>query len=201
MLFLGRMDLMFQLDKDKVVATSIYIASKNVPELTIGKMMKLIFLADKHHLVRYGRLITGDLYTAMKDGPVPSFAYDIFKDVLRKPVTPQGKCLEKSLAIDTSYQLPRFSARTEFDADQLSQSDILAIDETLLQFGEKSFEELSAITHAMAAYDKAWRSKGMFSKSARMKFEDFFEDDAGAIAGAKEEMIEDYHLKRSFAKP
>jgi uncharacterized phage-associated protein len=195
------MPVEFQLDIDKVVATAIFIASRNIPELTVGKMLKMIFLSDKYHLVRYGRTITGDRYDAMHDGPVPSFAYDLFKQILRKPFTPQGKRLADALIIDTNYQLPRFSARIEFDPEQLSKSDILALDETIQQFGDKSFEELSAITHTMAAYDKAWRSRGMFRKSARMKFEDFFDDDAGAIAGAREETIENDCLKKSFAKP
>lgn len=195
------MPLEFQLDTDKVIATAVYISSQNIPELTVGKMMKLIFLSDKYHLVRYGRPITGDHYEAMQDGPVPSFAYNVFKEVVRKPVTDQGRKLYQSLTIDTTYELPRFSARAEFDANQLSRSDILAIDETLKQFGNKHFEELSSMTHAMAAYDKAWRSRGFLSRKAPMKFEDFFEDDAGAIAGAKEEMIEDHHLRRSFARP
>lgn len=195
------MSLEFQLDMEKTIAASVFIASKNPPELTVGKMMKLLFLADKYHLVRYARPITGDHYDAMNDGPVPSFAYDLFKQVLRNPFTPQGRQLANALVIDTTYELPRFSARVEFDTEQLSKSDIVALTETLKQFGDKSFEELSAITHAMAAYDKAWRSKGMFKKSARMKFEDFFEDDAGAIAGAREETIENDCLKKSFAKP
>lgn len=195
------MPLEFQLDIDKVIAAAIFIASKNPPELTIGKMMKLIFLADKYHLVRYSRPITGDHYDAMQDGPVPSFAYDLFKQVLRRPFTAQGKQLASALVVDANYELPRFSSRAEFDPEQLSQSDILALNETLRQFGDKSFEELSALTHTMAAYDKAWRSRGLFKKSARMKFEDFFEDDAGAIAGAKEETIENDCLRKSFAKP
>jgi uncharacterized phage-associated protein len=193
--------LEFQLDIEKVIATAVFIASRNVPELTIGKMMKLIFLADKYHLVRYGRPITGDHYDAMNDGPVPSFAYDLFKQIVRKPFTKEARALADALTIDASYQLPRFSSRAAFDADQLSQSDILALEQTLQQFRDKSFEELSAITHAMAAYDKAWKSRRLFRKSAPMKFEDFFDDDAGAIAGAKEEMIENHHLQKTFAKP
>ena len=113
----------------------------------------------------------------------------------------QGRQLAAALVIDANYELPRFRARAEFDAEQLSRSDILALNETIQQFGDKSFEELSALTHAMAAYDKAWRSRGIFKKSARMKFEDFFVDDAGAIAGAREETIENDCLKKSFAKP
>jgi uncharacterized phage-associated protein len=193
----------FRLDADKVVATSIYIAQHGPPDLTVGKMMKMLFLADKYHLVRYGRPITGDKYEAMDAGPVPSFAYNLFKQLVIKPTTPPCRQLAEALDVDRSYQLPRFSAKNgaQFDADQLSVSDLKAIDKTIEQFGGKTFEELSAITHTMAAYDKAWKSKGFFSKSAHMKFEDFFDDDAAAIAGAKDEMVENYCLQKSFAKP
>jgi uncharacterized phage-associated protein len=196
------MPLDFQLDTDKVIATSIFIASQNIPDLTVGKMMKLIFLADKYHLVRFGRLITGDHYEAMQDGPVPSFAYNVFKEVSRKPASKPGQTLHQSLTIHNSEgELPRFSARVAFDADQLSQSDILALKQTIQEYGAKTFEELSELTHAMPAYDKAWRSKSMFKKSSRMNIEDFFDGDAGAVAGVKEEVIEKHHLQTFFAKP
>jgi uncharacterized phage-associated protein len=192
----------FQLDADKVVASAIYIAQRGVPDLTVGKMMKMLFLADKYHLVRYGRPITGDRYEAMNDGPVPSFAYDLFKQMLHKPLTEQCKRLASALDIDRSYELPRFrlNGASEFDKSQLSISDIKSLDRTVNQFGARAFEELSAITHAMAAYDKAWKSRGFFSRRAHMKFEDFFEDDAAAIAGAKDEMVENFYLRKSFAK-
>jgi uncharacterized phage-associated protein len=195
------MPLEFQLDIDKVLATAVFIARQDVPELTVGKMMKLIFLADKYHLVRYGRPITGDRYEAMNDGPVPSFAYDLFKQILRKPFTKEGRALADALTIDNAYQLPRFSSKAAFDPEQLSESDIVALQQTLRQFADRSFEELSSITHTMAAYDRAWKSRKLFRKSSPMKFEDFFDDDAGAVAGAKEEMIENHHLQKTFAKP
>lgn len=195
------MTIKFQLDIEKVIATALYIAKHDVPDLTVGKMMKLIFLADKYHLVKYGRPITGDKYDAMQDGPVPSFAYDLFKDILRSPKSEQGKRLAASLVIDETYVLPRFSTKQSYDADQLSRSDIRALDKTIGEFGGRKFEELSSITHAMAAYDNAWKSKSVFKKKAEMKFEDFFIDDSDAVAGAKEEMMENCHLRQSFAKP
>lgn len=195
------MAVKFTLDIEKVIASSIYIAQRDIPELTIGKMMKLIFLADKCHLVRYGRPITGDRYEAMKDGPVPSFAYNIFKELLRKPRAEQCKRLADALEIDRRYELPRFKARKDFDREQLSMSDTKALDVAIELFGNKTFNELRAITHAMVAYDNAWNARPKSRQASPMKYEDFFEDDASAIAGAREEMIEDYHLRTSFAKP
>lgn len=196
------MSVEFKLDIEKVIATSIFIASRGISDLTEGKLFKLMFLADKFHLVRYGRPITGDRYDAMEDGPVPSFTYDLFKrQVLKTPFTDQGRRLVAALEIDRDYELPRLKARQSYDAEQLSSSDISALEKIVNQFGQKTFYELSDITHAMAAYDKAWKSRGIFGKKAvLMKFEDFFIDDSEAIAAAREEMVDNYHLHKSFAK-
>src|SRR5207247_4693024 len=113
-------------------------ASRNVPELTPGKLFKLMFLAEKYHLVHYGRPITGDRYDAMNDGPVPSFTYGLFKkQILRRPFTEPGRRLAAALEVIRSSTLPQFKARRSFDPDQLSQSDILALDKTIQNLGTK----------------------------------------------------------------
>jgi uncharacterized phage-associated protein len=194
----------FNLDMDKVIAASIFIASKDskdVPQLTMGKLLKLIFLADKYHLVRYGRPITGDRYEAMKDGPVPSWAYDLFKrQVLRKPFTEQGRQLVKSLRVDRSQKNPLLRATAGYDRDQLSKSDIAALEATIAEFGRKSFNQLRDITHHMVAWKEAWDGRGKQEK-AHMKFESFFVDDPNAISSDVDEMIEDHHLRHVLAQP
>src|SRR4051812_34811550 len=101
------MPVEFKLDMEKVIATTLFLAGKNLPELTEGKLLKLMFLADKYHLVRYGRPITGDRYEAMNHGPVPSWTYALFnKQILKKPFTPEGKTLAAMLDIDTSGKYP-----------------------------------------------------------------------------------------------
>ena len=41
------------------------------------KALKLVYIADRYHLRKYGRLITNDTYFAMNYGPVPSGTKDI----------------------------------------------------------------------------------------------------------------------------
>jgi len=41
------------------------------------KLVKLLFIADKYHLVQFGRTITNDDYWAMPYGPVGSTAKDV----------------------------------------------------------------------------------------------------------------------------
>lgn len=189
----------FQLDMDKVIASAVYVAQK-VPRLTVGRLMKLLFLADKYHLVRYGRPITGDRYIAMKDGPVPSFAYRVFKkEVLKNPYTPQGKRLALAIAVDKTESPAHLSAKGSFDRTQLSASDVEALNRIIAAFGKLTFHELRKMTHAMPAYHNAWEVRGNRS-GVRMNFADFFENDADAIPGVKEEVQENNYLRHAFAE-
>lgn len=43
-------------------------------------ILKAIFFADRYHLLKYGSTVTGDVYYAMKHGPVASACKDICKE-------------------------------------------------------------------------------------------------------------------------
>ena len=60
----------------------LYIAER-LEEPGFHNTFKMMYFADKHHLEKYGRLIFHDSYIAMKDGPVPSEAYDLAKAIRR----------------------------------------------------------------------------------------------------------------------
>jgi Protein of unknown function (DUF4065) len=62
---------------------SYFLASKHLPQLTKWRICKLLFLADKLHLLRYGRPITGDAYYAMKLGPVPTNVLNVLDNAQR----------------------------------------------------------------------------------------------------------------------
>lgn len=62
----------------KVVMAINYFA-RNSRGKSINKLdvLKLIYLADRYHLRKFGRSITGERYFAMRMGPVPSKAKNI----------------------------------------------------------------------------------------------------------------------------
>jgi uncharacterized phage-associated protein len=190
----------FTIDIDKIIATVIFLASRGIPDLTPGKLYKLMFLAEKYHLVRFGRPITGDRYHAMEDGPVPSFTYALFKkQILRTPFSDPARILSSQLEIDKSGERPKIHSRADFDKEQFSVSDLLALEYVIQHFGDLPFEKLSALTHKMDAWDKAWKSRG-HKDAVPMKFEDFFEGDEDAVPAVKAEMIENHILDTVFAK-
>jgi len=162
---------------------------------------KLLFLADKLHLVRYGRTVTGDRYAALQHGPVPSQT-DNLLDALEGGIHgyPELEELSKRVELDRRFEYPRIASRSiadEFVEDQLSESDLEVLNRVVELFGNRSFLELRAITHEAPAWEKAWEGRGA-ARSSGMTFEDFFEEDEEAMPGVKEEAIENSALRSSF---
>lgn len=62
--------------KPKKFASSVAYLVNAKPGLTKEQICTLLFLADKAHLLRYGRTITGDRYHALEQGPIPTKGLD-----------------------------------------------------------------------------------------------------------------------------
>src|ERR1041384_8687187 len=63
---------------DKVLATVLYLAGMpdRVTNFDKKKALSLLYLADKLHLVRYGRPIFGEHYRALPEGAIPQRTLD-----------------------------------------------------------------------------------------------------------------------------
>lgn len=194
------MPVEFQFEFEKAQAALLYFCSRDVAALDKYKICKLLFLADKYHLVKYGRPITGDKYCALAYGPIPSHTLDILNEVISGQFTSDCAAeLNKHVTLDRHYVNPRFAATSAYDASQLSQSDVMALDHVVVTFGRMGFDQLKAITHEMFAYKRAWSEKPEDRSAGDMRFEEFFEQDSDAVAGAQDEMVEDDILRKVFA--
>jgi uncharacterized phage-associated protein len=188
----------FRFDDEKGKAAVAYFAWHNLPELSKGKICKLIFLADKHHLVRFGRPVTGDRICAMKDGPVPSNVLNILNLFLADPNDPSLALWNDAIRVDRTYRNPHFHATKFTLGDFLSESDIESLNEIVKRYGDWSFSRLRAITHEMTAYKNAREDRERVAENPTMSFEDMFEDDDEALVGAYEEMLENNALRHVF---
>jgi uncharacterized phage-associated protein len=188
----------FDFDADKAIAVITLFASSRLPEMTKGKLCKLLFLADHLHLVRYGRPITGDWFAALPHGPVPSETLDALDVVESRLVAPNQLAarLAAVLSVDYRYEYPRLSATAAVEIDSLSRSDLKVINQIVLEYGHLTFRQLRALTHEFDAYKSAWERR----PSSRMNFEEFFGDEEPeAISGVKEEMIENADLSEALS--
>ena len=196
------MPIQFDFHPKKAIAAIRFLAECEVPDLTKEKANKLIFLADKAHLVRFARPITGSTYAALPHGPVPSQIDNLLDELEADQISSaNAQLLASEVCLDRRFRYPRLVARgtTQTAIEQLSPSDISVFREILKRFSGMDFSQLRAITHEMPAYERAWESRT--GNRGWMKFEDLFEEDENAVLGALEEATENWKIRSQFPEP
>src|SRR3989304_4693392 len=95
----------FNYDPARARNAVAYILFKHSGQLDILKLVKLLFFADRLHLVKYGRPIVGGQYVAMPYGPVSSELYDelnegtsAFRRIGKNKVVLTGRVEESELS-------------------------------------------------------------------------------------------------------
>jgi len=142
----------------KIRQAIAYIASKIPEAQNMYKVLKVMYFADKLHLRRYGRVIFGDRYFAMKHGPVPWTAYrkvsnerDGWGNAKEEPLYK----VEKNSTI-----VPLLNPELEY----FSESDLQCLDEEIDICRPLSFAQLRSRSHD-AAYNSADENDEMSLKS------------------------------------
>ena len=142
----------FQFDIEKAILSLKFILV-NFEEFTADfhKIFKILYFAEKMHLSKYGRAIIGDRYIAMKNGPVPSTVYDIFKILKGESILKLDYVADISMdfkIIDDYYvQL----LNRDFDIDIFSETE----QECLIQSIEEN-KLLDFNTLTSKSHDTAW---------------------------------------------
>lgn len=142
------------------IIEAIYYILKKINKADKIKLVKLVYLADKYHLIRYGRTITNDDYYAMEHGPVGTTVKDVLSFdsfSLVKDVKYASRLLEK---YDEKHFIPNLSARVAFD--MLSETDKEALDFVIEKFGHMTSWKLRDYTHQYPEwyqYEKLFQSK------------------------------------------
>lgn len=138
----------FEFDAKVAVEAVLYLATKS-QEPTFHHIAKLLYFADRLHLERYGRFICGDDYVAMKNGPVPSRVYDMFK------VVRDGYDYISFPEIQGAFCVKAYTVYPQRKADfeWLSESEIECLDQAISSYDQYSFGQLTKISH-----DAAWKS-------------------------------------------
>ena len=131
--------MLFCINQAKATEALLFVCNKlEVPDK--HKISKILYYADKTHLEKYGRLITGDRYVKMDYGPVPSWIYDLIKKNDTEPEIVEVK----------GYSLKPL--RRE-NIDEMSESDIECLQEAIKGYADKSFQELVNESH-----DETWHA-------------------------------------------
>jgi len=148
----------------KVLEVILWLARQQ-PGIDVYHVVKCAFYADKLHLNRYGRPISGDDYTADTYGPLGKVTYGLLR---HEPL--------EILALGGNGKLPfrvedglYVYADRDPNPGRLSDSDIAALDEAYRENGHKSFEQLKQESHQDPSYVSA--------DGGRMSYEDMLSPD------------------------
>jgi uncharacterized phage-associated protein len=166
----------FKFDPEKLVQALAFFASRGIDDLDTLKAVKLLYFADRQHLLKYGRPILGDDYYCMKNGPIPTNALSQIQDALSpNPTGDHDALFDEYLDVDRAHSYPRFISKKEPDLDVFSPTDIEVLEDVLATYGGKSAWTLRELTHldeCVKRADEERISRGV--GSVRIPFELFF---------------------------
>lgn len=152
-----------------------YFARKKGGKINKMKAIKLVFFADRYHLRKYGRPVVGDIYWAMKLGPVGS---NLLNTTKLSTESLDLDCLNyaKSFLSNSgdSDKLLDLLSKKELDLNVFSQTDIEALEVAYNEFGDKDQFELADITHNYPEWLKHKKDLEKGKKRVRMNYLDFF---------------------------
>jgi len=143
----------FRIDLSKLFEAILYLLELRKP-LTRFDLSKMIYFADREHLLNYGKPITGDSFYAMEHGPVPSKTYDILKVAGGEDnqflVREVQRAALGNLGSDNGGW--SFFPKRPPNKDYLSPSAMECLDFGFKKVFGRNFEEISDETHEHSGY-------------------------------------------------
>ena len=176
------MQIRFKANPQKIIEAIAWIAQR-LPGSSRYIILKTLFYADKFHLQKYGRPVTGDTYIKMAAGPVASLAYDLIK---RSEYLPTDLLLAADNAFDsadTGSKYPPVEAKRAPDMEWFSVTDIECLEESAAYCAGKGFGALKDETHE----EPAWIAAPM---NGEMDFALFIDDSMPGREAILEYMVE-----------
>jgi len=187
--------LRFRFSPEKFADVVVFFASQRIADLTTLKLVKLIYLADRQHLLSHGRPILGDWYTPMRHGPVPSKTYDLLKGLRDEPEWVPAVVADlktKVKKVERAGASPCFvCAGDPGELLHLSPSDIEALEQTASRHAHQPVGRLIDITHEHLAWRRSWDNN-----EHAMDYELFFADADDPDAQAMLELARLEHQDR-----
>lgn len=162
----------------KVTQALNWLAQQEGGQINKMKAIKLVWMADRLHLRKYGRAITQDDYVAMRFGPVGSFTRNITDEA-----TPylSDEQLGYSTRFIKKISDNFFESVNDVDASVFSQSDIESLERVYQDFGKFDQFELADLAHEFPEWKKF--EEGLKSgriNQAPMEYVDFFNNPSEA---------------------
>ena len=139
----------FRFNADKFVNAVTWFATQ-CADSTKLKICKLLYYADKEHLILCGRPIIGDTYYKLQNGPIPTVGLNI----LRGHSSPANEALAKEFFDVRGW---RIIPKRDPDMSVFSKSDVRA-----LEYVRDNIGHLSAYALRDKSHKESWWNKTEF---------------------------------------
>ena len=156
-------------------------------------LVKVMYLADKYHIMNYGRTISGDDFFALAHGPAGSHTMDVLEFdsyVLNKDMDYAKSLIETA---DGKEYHPAKSCVID-DFEMISESDIEALDFVIENFGKMNKWDVVDYTHQL----KEWKQFEPLFRNGETKREAIKITDLLLNPNDKYFSVPEEHIKESL---
>ena len=137
------MSARIRFNEKKATQAAAHLLRLRGGRMSYMKLIKLLYLADREALLRWGRTISTDRYVSMDRGPVLSRVLDLATDG-EDPGTPS--IWASSITEPSNYEV---ELRGDAGDDELSEAEIQLLDQVFAKHGKMSRWELVKFTHTL----------------------------------------------------
>lgn len=177
--------------EERIVQVLDYLASKLVGKrLSKLNALKLVYLADRFHLRKYGMPIVRDEYFAMNFGPVASNTKKMIERIEKDPAITEFISVEKgSRPTACGRDFMYITSKRKPNMEQLSKTEVQALNVALSQW--PLHDDLVGFTHLFPEWRAAKGRLDAGAKRVKMNYLDFFKPCPEAeYCDADDELVE-----------
>ena len=167
-------------DEGKATEATAFLLSRSDQTMNYMKLIKLLYLADREALIRWGRPISTDRYVSMKHGPVLSNVLDLINF---------GSLSEKAgswsslISNPSGYDVSLEHEISEEDFEELSVAERKLLDEIWGQYGGLSEWRLVDLLHDVGEWQDPHGTSVPISYSEILRAGGRSEDFIAAVEG------------------
>jgi uncharacterized phage-associated protein len=166
-------------DEKKATQAAAFLLRLRGGRMAYLKLIKLLYLADREALGRWGDSITTDCYVSMKNGPVVSNIYNLMHQEVKNPYwrqfisPPMGQ-----------YELELIGEECPKGALSIAEERILG--EIFERYGRMSRWELVDFTHQLPEWKDPGRSSIPIELEDIFRAQNFSEEDIAAMCAERD---------------
>lgn len=128
--------------EERVTQMAAYFLIKSGFQIAHIKLLKLLYLAERKAMAKWGCSMSGDRFVSMPHGPVMSQTYDLIKGH-----SPEQSFWNKWIKGEKNYEVSLDGSVNIEYLDELSRSEMKILDDTYTEFGSMDRFQLVDYTH------------------------------------------------------